>query len=93
MSSLFDTGLTSLAILLQNCHKESLELFSFFTPDTNTFGKPGPSCNAVPVFPLLPDCMGKVSWQNRSDGASAARIREVEMTLSLIVNTSGLRGS
>lgn len=98
MSTLFDTGLTSRAILLQTCHKKSLELFFFvvviFGPkmlDTNTFGKPGPSCNPVPMFPLLHDRMGQVSWQNRSDVASAAKMREVEMILSFIVTTSDLR--
>lgn len=61
MSTLFDAGLTSIAILLYNCHKESLE--PFFTPktlDTNAFGKPGPRCNAVPMFPLLHECMYQV---------------------------------
>lgn len=59
--------------------------------DTNTFGKPSPSCNPVPMFPLLHDRMGQVSWQNRSDMASAVKMREVEMILSFIVTTSDLR--
>lgn len=28
--------------------------------DTNTFGKLSPSCNAVPVLPLLRDCMYQI---------------------------------
>lgn len=68
-----------------------LSVFTAQIVDTNPFGKPGPSCNAVPVFPLLCDCMGQVSWQNRSDMASAVRVREVETILNLIVDTSDLR--
>lgn len=54
MSTLIDIDLTSIIIVLQNCLKEVF--FPFFTPemlDTNTFGNPRPSCNAVPIFPLL----------------------------------------
>lgn len=76
---------------------KSRAIFSFFTPktpkmwDTNTFRKPGPSCNAVPMFPVLHDYMDQVSWQKRSDMASAVWMREVEMILSLLLNTSDWR--
>lgn len=62
MSTLIDIDLTSIIIVLQNCLKEVF--FPFFTPemlDTNTFGNPKPSCNAVPIFPLLWDCQYQVN--------------------------------
>lgn len=64
--------------LSQGKPKAFFFFFSFFTPqttDTNTFGKPCPSCNTVPVSPLLCGCTYRLSWQKRSDTASAARMR------------------
>lgn len=44
-----------------------------------------------PCFPCFVTAGTRLSWQKRSDMASAVRTREVEMTLSLTVNTSDLR--
>lgn len=92
MSALLDACLTSIQYCCRNVTRE-VQTCSFFLHSQNLRHHHLGSLvlAAVPMFPVLHDCMDQLSWQKRSAMASAVWMREVERILSLLLNTSDWR--